>query len=245
MSAVSFKKIEKPLTISQQIVAKIEATILNKEVLPGQKLPTEHEMCKMFSVSRTALREALRMLDARGLIDMRKGSGIFVADYTHAHASKPMGLFLEMNFDKSYVMQIIEIRQMMEPDICRLAARNRTEEALLDLKQNLQEFIDDEGGSDRHAQLDLEFHSKIAHASGNTILPLIMEPLFNLMPKVKALIVSHVAHVKGQDAIDYHQAIFEKIKAQDEDGAYQAMAEHLEVAKADALKLSEILETKE
>ena len=146
---------------------------------------------------------------------------------------------------KDHLKDISEIRQMMEPDICRLAARNRTEEALLDLEKNLQEFIDDEGGSDRHAQLDLEFHSKIAHASGNTILPLIMEPLFKLMPKVKALIVSHVAHIKGQDAIDYHQAIFEKIKAQDEEGAFQAMTEHLEVAKTDALKLSEILEAKE
>lgn len=76
-----FKKVGSDHALSQIIEQEIEHAIRQKKFLPHQKLPSENELSSMFGVSRTALREALRMLSARGLIQIRKGSGIFVNDF--------------------------------------------------------------------------------------------------------------------------------------------------------------------
>lgn len=236
-----FKTIGSPRTLGQEIVKMIEENILNKRLLPGQKLPTEKELCEMFGVSRTALREAMQMLSARGLVSIRKGSGIYVNDFSEEDASKNMSLFLELNFDKDYALHLVHVRQIIEPENARLAARNRSEEDLLILEKNLAEFSDENISAERHAQLDLEFHQKIADATGNPVLSLITTPLFNLLPRIKAMIIEVIKHNKIQNAMNYHQLIFDKIKAQDEAGACQAMKDHLVIAEQDTRLLIQSL----
>ena len=97
---ILFKKIGSSKTLSQEIVENIEKHIVSKNLIAGQKLPTEKEMCEMFGVSRTALREALQMLSARELISIKKGSGIYVNELSTRMATKSMRFFLEMNFIK-------------------------------------------------------------------------------------------------------------------------------------------------
>ncbi len=239
-----FKNIGSSRTLGQEIVKTIEENILNKRLLPGQKLPTEKELCEMFGVSRTALREALQMLSARGLIKIRKGSGIYVNDLSEIDASKNMSLFLELNFDERLALHLVHVRQIIEPENARMAARNRTEEDLMVLERNLIEFSNPNISAERHAQLDLEFHQKIADATGNPVVALIMIPVFNLMPKIKAMIVDVVKHNQIQNAMNYHEIIFNKIKAQDEAGACQAMKDHLIIAEQDTRLLIQTLNIK-
>jgi GntR family transcriptional repressor for pyruvate dehydrogenase complex len=75
-----FGKIQISQTLSQKIEHKIEDAILQNKLVQGAKLPSERELCESFAVSRTALREALRRLNARGLIAVRKGSGMVVTE---------------------------------------------------------------------------------------------------------------------------------------------------------------------
>ena len=126
MSAV-FEKIGKDFTLSQEIEQKIEKAILEKQFKAGEKLPTEKELCEMFGVSRTALREALQMLCSRGLIHVKKGSGIYVQDYSPANVVRPMQMYLELNFDRNFLKHIITVRKILEPQIAGLAAINRTQ----------------------------------------------------------------------------------------------------------------------
>ena len=166
-----FNKIGNELTLSQQVEEKIEAVIRQKKIIPGEKLPTENELCSMFGVSRTALREALHMLSARGLITIRKGSGIYVNDYSAKHVTKPMSLFLELNFDKEYVFHLIKVRQMLEPEIARMAAANRSDDDVRELRRLTVKFI--KCGSDdyrKEGELDKDFHLVLANASGNPII---------------------------------------------------------------------------
>ncbi len=232
-----FGKINKPFTLSQEIELKIEDAIRQKKLEPGQKLPSEKELCTLFGVSRTALREALRMLSARGLLNVRKGDGVYVNNFSSTHASKPMSLYLELQFDKDYIMHLVHVRQMIEPHIAMLAAKNRTDEDLKKLEMNLEKFGDRDQDAQQIAQLDVEFHTAITQASGNPLIPLIMNPLFSMLPKIKALIVSHLKKVKSDNAPTYHQKIFEMIKAQNEQGAFDAMKAHLEIAERDSLSL--------
>jgi GntR family transcriptional repressor for pyruvate dehydrogenase complex len=232
-----FGKIGKPLTLSQEIELKIEDTIRQKKLEPGQKLPSEKELCLMFGVSRTALREALRMLSARGLLNVRKGDGVYVNNFSSTHASKPMNLYLELQFDKNYIMHLVHVRQMIEPHIAMLTAKNRTEQDLNKLELNLEKFLDRNQDDQEITQLDVEFHTAITHASGNPLIPLIMDPLFSMLPKIKALIVSRLKKVKSDNAPIYHQKIFDMIKKQDEKGAFDAITAHLEIAERDSLLL--------
>jgi len=236
-----FGKVGHALTLSQRVEKRIEDVIRQKKILPGEKLPTEKELCEMFAVSRTALREALRMLSGRGLITIRKGSGIYVNDYSAAHAVKPMSLFLELNFDKKLISHVIRVRQMLEPQIARLAASNRREEDLQALKNNLKKFIDcREDDYRREGELDREFHLLLAKASGNPIIPMMVEPIFQLMPKIRTLVYAHVNRAKSA-ALEYHQKLVEAITVRDEDGAEQAMIAHLALAEEHSKKVLEVI----
>jgi len=232
-----FPKIGSTQTLSQEIVEKIEEVILQKKVLPGEKLPTEKEMCAMFGVSRTALREALQMLSARGLITIRKGSGMYVNNYSSAHVIKPMSLFLELNLSHNYILHVMEVRKMIEPTIARLAAINRTDDDMKELDKSLDQLNRcPKNNYFKQGQIDRDFHLAIANACKNEIIPVIVTPIFKLMPKIRSLVYANVNTAKSE-AVDYHTKIIDKIRAKDEDGAHQMMVEHLEVAERHSRKI--------
>jgi GntR family transcriptional repressor for pyruvate dehydrogenase complex len=236
-----FEKIGKDITLSKEIEQKIEQAILEKKFKPGEKLPTENALCEMFGVSRTALREALQMLSSRGLIYVKKGSGIYVEDYSASNVIRPMNIYLQLNLDRNYLKYIIEVRKMLEPQIARLAARNRVEKDVLALKNNLDE-LDQCKNSDykKEGNLDRDFHMLIARASGNPMIPLIVDPIFQLMPKIKLLVYAEVEKAKSA-ALDYHALLYDKIKDQDEQGAYDIMVEHLKIAEEHSAMIAEKL----
>jgi len=225
-----FSKIGNSQTLSQQVEQKIEEVIRKKKLLPGDKLPTEKELCEMFAVSRTALREALRMLSARGLITVRKGSGMYVSNFSSSHAIKPMSIYLELNFDKNYIPYVIKVRKMLEPEIARMAALNRSQQELELLQKNLKSFVNCTSDDvQKQGELDREFHLTIATASGNPIIPIIVEPIFKLMPKIRSIVYAQINQAKSS-ALNYHQLLFDKIREKDADGAYDVMTKHLEIA---------------
>lgn len=225
-----FDAIKKAKTLSQEVQNHIEKAILEKKFLPGDKLPSEYELCEMFGVSRTALREALQMLSAKGLITIKKRKGIFIEDYSPQNVIKPMRTYLELNFDKEIIRHILEVRKVLEPEICRLAARNRTELELEELKENLTEF--EQLSPDQYqleGTLDREFHRLIAQASHNLIIPIIMDPIYQILPKIKSLILSEI-NTAIDSAREYHRLIFNAIKDQDEEKAFDIMKKHMEIA---------------
>lgn len=236
-----FNKVGKSQTLSQEIVEHIENAIRQKKFSVGEKLPTEREMCEMFGVSRTAIREAIQMLSAQGLIYVQKGKGIYVNDYTTAHASKPMSLFFELNFDPEFIFHVINVRKMLEPGIARDAALNRTQKDLDHIKKILLQFSLPENNNDvdKMGNLDKEFHNTLARACKNPIIPIITEPIFNLMPKIKHIILSKVNFAK-LDADVYHHKIYDKILKKDSQGAYDMMVEHLKIAETHVNILKEL-----
>jgi GntR family transcriptional repressor for pyruvate dehydrogenase complex len=233
-----FGKIGKNLTLSQEIEIKIEDSIRQKKLEPGQKLPSEKELGVMFGVSRTAVREALRMLSARGLLNVRKGDGIYVNAFSSSHASKPMSLYLELQFDSDSILHLVHLRQMIEPNIARLAAENCTDADLALFEANLASFADRSQDAPKLAQLDVEFHTLIACSTHNPLIPLIMDPIFSMLPRVKTLIVNHLQKAHSDNAPNYHQKIYDMIKARDAEGAFAAMQEHLKIAEHDSLQLT-------
>ena len=114
-----FQKIGTTQTLSQKIERNIEKAIREKKLPIGAKLPSERELCEMFAVSRTALREALRRLSARGLIEIKKGSGMVVTKIELKDAISSLNLYYDLKFDDNLIGQIIELRLAFRTRNCK------------------------------------------------------------------------------------------------------------------------------
>lgn len=222
-----FGKIGTTQTLSQKIERKIEDAIRTKKLLVGEKIPTERELCEMFAVSRTALREALRRLSARGLITIRKGSGMYVSEIKIEDAIDSLHLYYDLNFDNNLIDQVIEVRKHFEPQIAMLAARNRTDEQIEVLKANISEFKKcNPDNTQLEVDIDNRFHLNMAKASKNPVIIISMEPIYSLLPRMRNYFYGNIDGEK-EITTNYHQNILDAVIAQDEEKAYTQMKEHV------------------
>jgi GntR family transcriptional regulator, transcriptional repressor for pyruvate dehydrogenase complex len=231
-----FQKVAARRLLSHTVVEQIEEAIKGKRLEPGMRLPSEMELCKSFGVSRTAVREALRMLNARGLVTIEKGKGMFVNALSAAAVTDPLRLYLSMNYEKVFVLDVIRARQAIEPSIAAVAAAQRTSDDIAKLRQDIEEL---RAASEDYAQLaslDMAFHLDIARASQNPLMPLIIDPIHRLMPEIKSSVYATVEHAR-ESALEWHSRITERIVARDPDGARDMMAEHLRIAEDHARRM--------
>jgi GntR family transcriptional regulator, transcriptional repressor for pyruvate dehydrogenase complex len=223
-----FSKIGTGLTLSQKIERKVEEAIRQKKILPGTKLPSEKELCAQFAVSRTALREALRRLSARGLIDVRKGSGIYITELKIEDAINSLHLFYDLRFNSDLILQIIEVRRLFEPEIARLAARNRTENDIKTLQKNLADL---ERCNPDNTQLEVDlinrFHMNLAKATCNPIVIISLEPVYSLLPRMRNLIYGNIEGEK-EYTIKYQKELINALKSKDSKNAYEVSVALLE-----------------
>jgi len=215
-----FSKIGTTQTLSQKIERKIEEAIRQKKLVQGVKLPSEKELCELFGVSRTALREALRRLNARGLIEIRKGSGMYVSEIKIEDAIKSLNLYYDLSFDSNLISQIIEVRRIFEPEISRLAARNRKDEDLKILKDNISDLEHcDPDNTQQEVDTINRFHMNLTKATGNPIIIISLEPIYSLLPRMRNFIYANVEGEK-EFTMNAQKHILAAVEAQDEDRAY-------------------------
>ncbi|PKP09449.1 MAG: GntR family transcriptional regulator [Bacteroidetes bacterium HGW-Bacteroidetes-4] len=223
-----FQNLGNRQTLSQKIERTIENAIREKKLLVGSKLPTEREMCAAFGVSRTALREALRRLSARGLINIQKGSGMYVSEIRIEDAINTLNLYYDLKFDNNLLSQIIEVRRLFEPEIAKLAAKNRSEENIKELDKNLVDFKKcNHDNTQLEADLDNKFHLIIAKSSGNPIMQITMEPIYSLLPRMRNYIYGNIEGEK-ENTLKLHALIIEAIRKKDVNETYNLMKQHLD-----------------
>ena len=216
-----FTKIGTGLTLSQKIERKVEEAIRQKKLLPGMKLPSEKELCAQFAVSRTAIREALRRLSARGLIDIRKGSGMYITELKIEDAINSLHLFYDLRFNSDLILKIIEVRRLFEPEIARLAARNRTEDDIKTLMKNQSEL---ERCNPDNTQLEVDlinrFHMNLSKSTGNPIVIISLEPVYALLPRMRNLIYGNIEGEK-EYTLKYQGELINALKSKDSNKAYE------------------------
>ncbi len=223
-----FEKIPISQTLSQKIERRIEEAIRQKKLVPGARLPSERELCERFAVSRTALREALRRLSARGLISIRKGSGMFVTEIKTEDAIKSLNLFYDLKFDSNLISEIIEVRRLFEPEISRLASRNRTEEDIALLRESVFDLERcDPDNTQMEVDLINRFHVNLTKATGNPIIMITMEPIYSLLPRMRNLIYGNIGGEK-EYTVRLQQKILEAVEKGDGQEAWEHSVELLE-----------------
>jgi len=224
-----FSSIGERVPLSQKVANKIEEAILSKVIKVGDKLPSEHELCEQFGVSRTSVREAVKILITHGIVEVEKGRGIFVKNLSSKNVAEGILKFYRHRLDGEYALDLIHTRQALEPSIAYYAAINRTDEDLEVIKKNIDFLSKYHDDPIKSAEYDLSFHDSLAVASKNMLFLLMMRPLHQLIPPIKAKI--HSALKNSTDvALIWHDRIYEAVRDKDAETAKSGMIEHLKIA---------------
>jgi GntR family transcriptional regulator, transcriptional repressor for pyruvate dehydrogenase complex len=224
-----FKRIGGKLSLTQQIEESVEEAIRSRRFRPGEKLPTELELCTMFGVSRTPLREALRNLRSKGLIQVKMGSGMYVGTPSTDHATSSLRLYFDLNMGPEMVMTIVRARRIFEPAIAEAAAAFRTDEDIARLGASVEEFRScDPRDLEASGDIDHRFHRLIAEAVHNPVIPLILKPIYELPAPSRSLVYGKVDPGTRGIALDFHQRIFDAIRTGDGTSAREIMVAHLD-----------------
>ncbi len=213
-----------------EVVDYIQTKIREGKLEPGDKLPSEMLLSKRLNISRASLREALQKLETVGLIEIKHGKGSFISSSPCLNAFQNFipPLVISNNHD---VLKLLEARRFVEIGTARLAAENTSVEDHERLRKYIgamEGALDDEN-VDKFLQNDLNFHLKIAQASGNEILHKLLQALRVSM--VKELNVIMKVPGMPEFSLHYHKKIFTAIEEEDEQKAGREMDEHLLNAK--------------
>jgi len=229
-----FAKIEREQPLSHKVESQIRTAIRQKVFLPGDKLPGEFDLADKFGVSRTAVREALRLLSGRGLVDIRKGSGVYVTEMDMSNVVDPLYDLLEMKAGERSLLHIVRVRLFMEPEITRMAVQNCSEEDVNYLEEKYNQMAAHNDDPLKNIEDDIKFHRRIAAASNNPLVPIIMEPIFQLLDKF--ISSTYKQSHAGEMAIHYHHDLVQHFKNRDAGAAFETMREHLTYAEQHALQ---------
>ena len=231
------KMAKKPL--GARIEDELMKYIMQKPVEPGQKIPNEFELAKQFGVGRSTIREAVKGLVSRGILEVRRGSGTYVIN-TNSFEDDPLGLG-KMEDKYKMALDLFEVRRMIEPEIASLACRNASEEELRKLKKLCDETEQLYRGGHNHINKDIEFHTCIAHCSKNQVVETLV-PVINTAVYTFANLTHRLLK---EETLETHRAITDAILKRDSVGARCAMMMHLTYNRQTIMRLIEERERKE
>jgi len=204
--------------VAERLTEEISSRTLN----PGDFLPPERELVAAFGVGRSSVREALRMLESRGLIESR-GNGNFAV----AALRNPLnqGLHLLLASDEADVGELFEVRRILEGESAALAATRRTQPDLRAMNAAVEEMEAGLGSEESFIEADLRFHLRLAEATRNRIVVHLMHAIRELLQR--SLASSY--HIPGspERAIELHRLILDAIAEKRPEDARQRMQEHV------------------
>jgi GntR family transcriptional regulator, transcriptional repressor for pyruvate dehydrogenase complex len=225
--------------VYELIAEQLQAQIGERHLAPGDVLPPERELAKRYRAGRSSVREALRMLESKGLI-RATGNGSF----TFAGYANPLhsSLSLLLSLEEASMHDIYELRRILECEAACLAAERRTEAHLEQMDAAIDEMAaglasDDDGRGERYIDADLRFHLTIADATSNGLIVHTMQALRDVMRR--ALTSIFLIPSSAEKSLEQHRAIRAAIAAGESAGARAEMRDHLARVEADVRRVLE------
>lgn len=207
--------------LAEQVQEQIYQYILTTPVAPGSKLPNEFELGEKFGVGRSTIREAVKLLISRGILEVRRGSGTYVINTTPIDLD-PLGL-RAIEDKMALAMDLVNVRMILEPGIAEMAALNATKEDIEKL-WGLCNLVEKKiTGGDSYIEDDIAFHTCVAQCSKNKVV----EQLIPIIDTAVLMFVN-VTHKKLTDeTVMTHRAVAQAIAEHDPIGAKSAMMMHM------------------
>lgn len=217
--------------VYERIAAQIEQRILNGELRSGDRLPTERELSEQFQASRTAVREAMKSLAQKGLIDMRPGRGTIVIDGTSQAVQHSLSLVLKLG-QTDRTVNLVEVREILEPEIAALAAARATEEDILALRAAVAMMDSNMHNAAAFIAADNDFHQTLAKATQNVIILTLVNSIVALLSEQrKQIFTVSGGPERGQM---HHKLLLDAIIQHDCEAARTAMRSHLAQVRQDS-----------
>lgn len=215
----------------ERIIEQIEQRVLAGELKVGDRLPPERELAEQFGVSRTAVREAVKALREKGLVQVQPGRGTFITDGTSRAVRHSLGLLMRIGGSENS-RNLVEVREILEPEIAALAAERATDEQITSLRQAIDTMDGSLDNVDSFIEADLDFHLTLAEATQNFLIPTLVDSVIDLLRQERknVFLFVHGGAARGQY---HHKRIFEAIAAHDGERARLAMRAHLEQIRRD------------
>lgn len=207
--------------LAEQVQKQIYQYVLELPDGIGTKLPNEFELAKKFGVGRSTVREAVKLLISKGILEVRRGAGTYVIS-TVPSDMDPLGLGT-IKDKAALAMDLVDVRILLEPSIAEMAALKATERDVEQLKSLCDAVEDKIARGEAYIEEDVAFHAGIAKCSRNTVV----EQLIPIIDEAVMMFV-HVTHNKLiQETIATHRAVVEAIAEKDVIGARTAMMMHM------------------
>jgi DNA-binding FadR family transcriptional regulator len=176
------------------------------------------------------IREAIRTLAAKGLVEVRPGGGAVVRRPSSGMVSDALSLVLRATPDGDALTHLREVRRVVEPDLSALAAERRTEADLRALRQHLDVMADPDAPPDAWARADVDFHTALAQAAHNPVFRIVLSSIQELMIEARLLAIQ-LPDTRAK-ALRHHEHIYRAIADGNASAARKAMAAHLREAEA-------------
>jgi len=218
--------------VFEKVAEQIEKRILDGELRSGDRLPTERDLAEQFHVSRTAVREAMKILAQRGLVDMRSGRGTIVIDGAHEAMQESINLAMKLKLrEVGGSDNLVEVREILEIEIAALAATRATEkeiDAMREAVKVMDESLDD---ADAFIAADNNFHEALAQGTQNTLILILVNSIVNLLSEQR----KQIFEIEGgpQRGQIHHKRILESVIRRDPRAARFAMRSHLQQVRDD------------
>lgn len=217
--------LERSGTLTAQVTNRLEHLITERHLQPGDRLPSERDLADQFGVSRTVVREAVRALVARSLLEVKPGSGTLIRAPSQQSVTKTVSSYLKLGQPQPDYGQVHEVRRVLEVEIAGLASERRTAQDLVRLQALLDEMPTLEGDHSTFAENDVAFHAALAEATHNDLFSILLGSIADILFKVREL--GNRLPGAPDHALAYHQRIFEEVRAGNPEGARQTMLAHL------------------
>ena len=219
----------------EQIVKQIEESILKGALKAGDQLPAERDLAQQFGVSRTAVREAVKTLREKGLVESYSGRGTFITNGTSQAIKQSLDFMMRIG-QQDGLAQLAEVRQILEPEIAALAASRVQEQHLAMMREAIAVMDEALRDPDAYIEADLDFHLALAEAAENPIILSLIDSIVGLLREQRL----RIFYVDGgpERGQYHHKRILEAVEQHDANKARDAMRAHLQQVREDSRVLS-------
>jgi len=222
----SIEPLEREQRLYERVVGKVLELIASGTWKPGYRLPPERELSEAFGVSRTVVREAVKALEARGILESTTGSGVSVRRADFNMVSQSLQTYMQLANRDDFEIRLNEVRRVLEVEMVALAAARKTPEQLAKLQQICRQMRIGGNTAKQMAELDFSLHVTLAEATQNELFKVLLAPLINQLHDHIILTWEDFPRPVEQ-VFDQHEAIVAAVENGDADGARQAMMNHL------------------
>ncbi len=209
-------------TIPDSLMQQIRSMIINKKLKPGEELPSQRKMAAELGVGVPAIREALKIMDGMGLVEIRHGHSTIIKKVSVESLMTNMTPLLE--FTEADIMHLLETKDLIETQCAQVAATRASESEIKELEKIIKHMEKNINNSKEYAQLDFLFHLTIVKSVHNPVL----NEMMIIAGKMILKGIEITSSLPGRDiAMDYHRRIYQAIRDRNGTLASSLIHEHI------------------